>query len=295
MCFTPFAKRNKITNRTESVPCGKCPQCISRRINGWAFRLSQEQNVSETAYFITLTYDTLHVPINKAGLMDLSKRDLQLFFKRLRKNHWECARNHNTRNPNIKYYAVGEYGGRTHRPHYHIILFNAQLELIQPSWDKGQVDYGQVETASIMYTLKYMEKKNYKPSKEWLKTKFGGSYELYKEKYTEPEFSLMSKKLGISYLTKAKMQWHHSKRLDRMYIPIEDGKKISLPRYYREKLHLTETERRQIKYHKKEISEKLLQKEMEIHGLAYFRDKAEMHRQKFENMHIRAIKKRYKI
>ena len=27
----------------------------------------------------------------------------------------------------LKYYAVGEYGGQTKRPHYHIVIFNADL------------------------------------------------------------------------------------------------------------------------------------------------------------------------
>lgn len=111
--------------------------------------------------------------------MVLKKRDIQLFIKRLRK-----ANSKHTDMPAIKYYAVGEYGGRTQRPHYHIILFNAKLELIQPAWDLGQIHYGKVSGASIGYTLKYM-----------CKTK---RYPLHANDDRISEFALMSKDLAVT-------------------------------------------------------------------------------------------------
>lgn len=148
--------------------------------------------------------------------MALSKVDLQLFFKRLRKAH---GASHQT----IKYYAAGEYGGKTSRPHYHIILFNAQLELIQNAWNKGQVHYGTLTEASVGYTLKYIHKKAFKKK--------------HANDDRQPEFALMSKRLGDNYLTKAAIQWHQNDYLNRMYLVIEDGKKVAMPRYYKEKIY----------------------------------------------------------
>lgn len=165
-CINPFGLKTG-----ELVPCGKCLACKKRRVSGWSFRLLNQGRVSDSAHFITLTYDTKHVPITDRGYMGLSKRDVQLFFKRLRKSHESGTQ--------IKYYACGEYGGKTFRPHYHIILFNAKLELIQPAWQLGQVHYGDVSGASIGYCLKYICKE--------------GKIPLHKNDDRQKEFALMSK------------------------------------------------------------------------------------------------------
>lgn len=177
----------------------------------------QEEKICSSAHFITLTYDSKYVPIVSPGLMDLSKRDIQLFFKRLRKRH------KNQEKP-IKYYAVGEYGGKTFRPHYHIILFNANIEKIQAAWQMGHVYYGNVSGASVGYTLKYMSK-NRKSLKKFLYPRI-------------PEFSLMSKGLGISYLSETMCNWHIGDLVNRMYCGLPGGIKIAMPRYYKDKLYL---------------------------------------------------------
>lgn len=193
MCLTPFTVK-KDNNELVPVPCGKCEKCRSRRASAWSFRLMNEVRVSTTAYFITLTYDTSSVPITQNGFMGLRKRDIQLFFKRLRKAH-DAYYNKKVRqvaDENIrplKYYAVGEYGGKSKRPHYHIILFNAMVELIQDAWwnkeldiPLGNVHYGDVNGASVGYTLKYVSKA------PWQR--------MHKNDDRQPEFSLMSKNLG---------------------------------------------------------------------------------------------------
>lgn len=179
-CLTPYI--TKLDNGNEvPVPCGKCPACRARRISGWSFRLMEQEKISSSAHFITLTYDTKHVPITAKGFMQINKRDFQLFLKRLRKSHSTAL------NP-IKYYAVGEYGGRTSRPHYHAIIFNAELDKIQPAWELGQVHYGSVTGASIGYTLKYMSKKSRIP--------------MHENDDRQKEFSLMSKNLVHATLRK---------------------------------------------------------------------------------------------
>lgn len=170
-CLTPFTVKDKQGGMIP-VPCGKCPNCVKRRVSQWSFRLMQEEKVSSSAYFLTLTYDTSRVPLTKNGFMSLDKRDVQLFFKRLRKVNIE----------KLRYYLVGEYGGRTMRPHYHVILFNADLKTIQPAWAMGQIHYGSVAGASVGYTLKYMSKVNRIP--------------LHRNDDRLPEFAHMSKGLG---------------------------------------------------------------------------------------------------
>lgn len=203
------------------VPCGRCPKCIARRVSAWSFRLQQEEKVSSSANFITLTYDTKYIPINGNGLLDLSKRDVQLFFKRLRKSH---SKNPRKDEKSIKYYCVGEYGGRTSRPHYHILLFNADIELVESAWKMGSIFNGSVSGASIGYCLKYMCK-NKKQMKWWLKGR-------------QKEFAVMSKGIGISYLENEQiLNWHIEDLENRMYCTLPDGIKCSMPRYYKDKLY----------------------------------------------------------
>lgn len=54
---------------------------------------------------------------NLSGIAVLSKRDVQLFLKRLRKYVYKNTRER------LRYFIVGEYGPKTYRPHYHLLLF----------------------------------------------------------------------------------------------------------------------------------------------------------------------------
>lgn len=240
MCMTPWSAKT-LSKDYQDVPCGKCPECIKRNISQWSFRLLQEEKHSDTAYFITLTYDNDHIPIQRSGYLTLRPRDLQLFFKKLRKAH--TKQRHNRGVPNIRYFAVGEYGGRTLRPHYHLVLFNSSLEimfgkqdllalhytgydgacpvkLIQ--WEHGNATVGHVTGASVGYVLKYMSKP--------------GKIPMHRNDDRVPEFRRMSKGIGEKYLTPAQKQWHVNDLKERMYCSL-DGKKLSMPRYYKERIY----------------------------------------------------------
>lgn len=211
MCFNPMHLEK---NDYSPTPCGRCYECKKRIVHAWGFRLMQEEKKSISANFITLTYATTNVPITKGGRLTLWKRDVQLFFKRLRKAHPP-----GTKQPSIKYFAVGEYGGRTARPHYHVILFNARIEKIQNAWQLGNVHYGTVDYASVYYTLKYVMKN---PRK--------------RKDSRQREFRLMSKGLGKSYVDKFG-NYHRKAIKERMYLNLLDGKKIGMPRYYKDKIY----------------------------------------------------------
>ena len=85
----------------------------------------------------------------------LSKRDLQLFIKRLRKklSKYEA----------IRYYAVGEYGPVHFRPHYHLLLwFNSDVtrthiqEAVSSCWKFGRVDTQMSRDKASSYVAGYL-------------------------------------------------------------------------------------------------------------------------------------------
>lgn len=138
------------------VPCGKCEACLAKRKSDWIFRLTKEYENSSSAYFITLTYDDDHIPIeeDEYGLrFSVCKRDVQLFIKRLRKNLHPFK---------IRFFLVSEYGPRTLRPHYHMLLFNYPkqlkstiIERVESCWNQGFVTVSSVNPARIAYVCGY--------------------------------------------------------------------------------------------------------------------------------------------
>ena len=222
-CQTPFHKKMEIVKGVETgympFPCGKCPACVRRRVSGWAFRLNKQSEQSNSAHFVTLTYNDEHIKKTKNGFETLVKKDVQDFFKRLRK----------LTKQKISYYAVGEYGDTGERPHYHIILFNANPKIVENAWKLndiilGNVHFGDVGDASVGYTLKYISKDKKIPQ-------FNGDDR-------QKEFALMSKGLGASYLTDNMVKWHTKGNIEnKVYLPLKDGKKAAMPRYYKDKLY----------------------------------------------------------
>lgn len=192
------------------VPCGKCYKCKLRRVNDWVIRLQTEDRQYFGGLFCTLTYDNENCPITPKKLKTVCKYDLQKFFKRLRKNTGK----------KIKYYAVAEYGSKTYRPHYHIIFFGVNAEDITNNWHSGHVHVGSVTEDSIAYSLKYILKDSQIPQ-------FEGDDRT-------PEFRLSSQKIGISYLTRQKIQYHKA-NLASFYTK-EGGYLAPLPRYYRDRI-----------------------------------------------------------
>lgn len=295
MCLTPFVKQNnQQIGKTQCFPCGKCIDCKARRVSAWSFRLTEEEKKSETSYFITLTYDTTQSHITKAGFLTLYKRDVQLFFKRLRKKH---AASPHTNCGVIKYFAVGEYGNKTRRPHYHVIIFNVKLELMLSyqdqlvlkysdydgkipvkceQWDHGHVTVGKVTGASVGYSLKYISKKKTVP--------------LHRNDDRQPEFSLMSKRLGMSYLTEEIILWHKADVENRIYLNIAGGKKASMPRYYKQKIYSDE-EKEKITDHYRKVQDPWIKDFLLLSPedrILFYRNRSENIKRSFEVMEFKA-------
>lgn len=144
------------------APCGKCPLCIKRKKRDMALRLSHEISVTPESCFVTLTYSDKFLPPDS----ELSKRDLQLFFKKLR---------HHTKS--FRYFAVGEYGSLHHRPHYHIIILGwvppdlidfewrgsymiYRSQVLEDVWPYGFVTVGSVNLGVARYCAQYVQKKS---------------------------------------------------------------------------------------------------------------------------------------
>ena len=195
------------------VPCGKCVACLVNRREDWTIRLKEELKNATYAHFVTLTYSDDNLKYGRYA-PTLDKTDLQKFFKRLRKN---------SRSNNLRYYAVGEYGTKTLRPHYHIILFNLyDSNLIDKSWQLGNIQVGQVTGGSIHYVTKYHVNKTDSPED------------------VEKPFALMSKRpaIGSNYIEK--MNDYHSGYPQRAYYTELGGVKKRLPRFLKTKLYSKE-------------------------------------------------------
>lgn len=245
------------------VPCGRCLNCKQRRVAQWSIRLMKEMEISTSAYFVTLTYDPLHVPLTENGFMTLCKnskqsealnkvgsqtdRSLQGFIKRLRYYELEYKDLYDRKikkvieRKNIKYYACGEYGSVRRRPHYHLIIFNlSSVESIRKAWATADVrngitvdwipfggyDIGEVNNNTIDYCLKYIFKDNWN--------------RMHKNDDRVKEFSLMSKGLGINFIT-PEIESFYNKRLDLNYTINQKGHKVPMPRYFRDKMMTEET------------------------------------------------------
>lgn len=233
-CITPFYHKDN----GYSFPCGKCVYCKQRRASGWSFRLLHHLRKNPLASFVTLTYNTEHVPITEKRRMSLNPKDVQLFLKRLRtiqerkeKQLFEKGFVTKYYGKKISYYLAGEYGSRFSRPHYHLIIFNSNPTYIIKAWINpksskpiGTLYFGTVTQRSVGYTLKYISKESKVPQ--------------YKGDDRVPEFQRMSKGIGLNYVSDNIVRWHLSDIFDRYYgqLPNSDIK-VSLPRYYSNRIY----------------------------------------------------------
>lgn len=198
------------------VPCGQCIACRLNRSSSWAIRIMHEKKMCGAACFLTLTYDEENLPrVGEYGT--LVKRDVQLFLKRLRK---EIAPR------KIRYYLCGEYGDTYHRPHYHCIIFGLSpseiRQLVPRLWQFGFSHVGDVSWDSAAYVARYCTKLLTGPKKEW-----------YTERNILPEFSLMSRRPGIGACWLEK----YGKEIKAHHNVVVKGRKMSPPRYYRDKIY----------------------------------------------------------
>uniref|UniRef100_A0AAU8B550 Replication initiator protein n=1 Tax=Dulem virus 176 TaxID=3145653 RepID=A0AAU8B550_9VIRU len=187
MCLFPTPNMNITGSAYQrgitEFDCGACPECLRKRANSLVLRAHYEAKAHVHNCMVTLTYDDYErdtnghiiyrngVPLEKPvdRTKKLCKRDVQLFMKRLRKHFGKDV---------IKYAICGEYGSRTHRAHYHGLLFGVNFKdkifykktrrgnsiyfspLLNKIWGKGicTVDCISLNAATARYCSKYVAK-----------------------------------------------------------------------------------------------------------------------------------------
>ena len=145
------------------VPCGSCLGCRAEQARQWSVRILHEQVMHKDAWFLTMTYDDEQIP----EFGSLRPKDLQGFFKAVRRDHKQGK---------ISYYACGEYGERTERPHYHAVVFGVDFgdrwihrvsgahnvwrsNALENYWPHGSSEFGTLTPASAAYVAGYVRKK----------------------------------------------------------------------------------------------------------------------------------------
>lgn len=182
----------------QTVPCQHCWACHLNYSAEWATRNMLETLEHDHNYFITLTYDDEHLPIldyteyneeidrgdhyelcpiriDNDGTWEgsLYPEHVKTFINSLRKYFNRLGIN------NIRYFYCGEYGETTQRPHYHMLLYGAPLDLSQnydyhidknykehwkhpliaKYWPYGMHDIANIEWSSAAYVSRYCTKK----------------------------------------------------------------------------------------------------------------------------------------
>lgn len=129
MCLSPVYTRNlyygsrnpahkykDVSFRYAAYPCGHCADCLRRKQSDLVQR-SIEEMKSCYCIFCTLTYNDEHLPKIVIGDYEYTYPDMQhfrLMIKRLRKSAIL---------PPFKFLCSSEFGSKTHRPHFHFLIF----------------------------------------------------------------------------------------------------------------------------------------------------------------------------
>lgn len=219
-CSRP--QRRLIDGQYIYYPCGHCEACLRNRRSEKALRGYLESRSHENSVFLTLTYSDDNVPLNKQGLMTLSKSQFDNFVKRLR----------SYLNVPIRVLSSGEYSP-SGRPHYHCCFFgvgvndfikgtkhhhkNSHGEVLEDfcCWKYGGCELAPFDIKTAFYVAKYLVKSD-KDKKD------------YEALNIEPEFIYQSRRpaLGKQYALE-----HRDRLLKDGFIRCK-GVKFKIPRYF---------------------------------------------------------------
>lgn len=233
------------------IPCGKCLSCRLEHSRQIALRAYHESQMYKKNCFVTLTYDDDHLESEKLIPAHLEKfiKDLRtkLFSNLLGKlfpdlsqkqqrSLWrslpDIRRKELYNEIQISSLAVGEYGDKNKRPHWHLLIFNwtpsepvykYTTDLgdqvytssdLTTLWQRGNSEFGSVTLESAGYVARYSTKKlahgkdgthNYDPVVRY------------------------SQKNAIG---KKWLERYYSDVFSHGYLVLPNGAKSSIPRYY---------------------------------------------------------------
>lgn len=141
----------------QEIPCGKCYGCKVDWTSQWTARCILESMKYKSNLFVTFTYSDDYVPVKPLinpvtgelySVMELSKKDIPAFMKRLRR----LKQRQGLSSPRVFY--CGEYGDRTKRPHYHMTLFDCSFDDVIPAFKKNGIQYYKSKTLTELWGLK---------------------------------------------------------------------------------------------------------------------------------------------
>ena len=254
--------------RQLDLPCGRCVGCRIDKAKQWAVRIMHEAQQHEKNSFITLTLSNktldaraleknqkrTHAEDARTRIDTIEKRDIQLFVKRLRKyKNTAAGLAPDGASPlaenKIKYYAVGEYGEKENRPHYHAAIFGENFTddkipwrtspagfplwrspTLEKLWTLGHAEVGELTFESAAYIARYVMKKinGDKASEHYQRV----NPETGELTWITPEFALMSRGgrtgrgIGSAWLTDYRTDVYPND-----YV-VMNGQKLKPPRYY---------------------------------------------------------------
>lgn len=175
--------------------------------------------------FATLTYQDEFLELTgntSSPEATLNPKHLQDWLKRFREAIYPFK---------VRFFAVGEYGDRSERPHYHVVLFGYRgclrgrtrrrfgtsasdplnccdpCRLLHSTWAMGNTEFGELNMKSASYIAEYAVKKMTRPDDLRLRGR-------------HPEFARMSLKPGIGH----DAMWEVSSKL--MELGWDDGKDV---------------------------------------------------------------------
>lgn len=214
-----------------SLPCGRCIGCRIDQTTAWKARILHETRLHPWSIFATLTYRPESVPDGGT----LVPKHLTDFWKRLRKQTGK-----------FRYFAIGEYGEQTHRPHYHAIIFGYfpkdakevrrgethrvySSVTLENTWGHGFISFSEANPENAGYIAGYCTKKLTGDLKARSLERVSPDGELYS---VAPEYSVMSRRPGIGagFYTRFKTDLYPSN-----FIVVGRGR-ARIPRFYDSRL-----------------------------------------------------------
>lgn len=160
------------------VPCGSCILCRKAKRTFLAHRILHDV---QSCYPVGSSFITLTIESDRFATT-LDKSLIQKFNKLLRSKGYR-----------YKFVAIGDYGSRTQRAHYHMLGIGLPIEAaydIKHCWPHGFVSVDPINSARVNYVLNYMDSFRIQDK------------DLFRSRGIEPPFRLMSKNIGSSLFRK---------------------------------------------------------------------------------------------
>lgn len=264
----------------QQVPCGKCINCRLAYSRDWANRCMAELKTAHNAYFVTLTYNNEHLEFApyvdpETGSIEtrpvLVPKHLQDWLKRIRRSAERRGFD------KVRFFACGEYGEESLRPHYHVILYNVPNCLIDKPkkwvdstpeaplwysdtfsrfWPYGYAVFGDVNWETCAYVARYITKKQLGKSKQEQEK---AQAQFFPDFPWVPELVRMSRRPGIGrdYYEAHKGEIY---RTDELFVPIKGIIQAVRPAKYYDRLYDVDhhTTLRGLKYNRSKQAEKAM-------------------------------------